>query len=186
MVRRWRGKNTGIRGLFYTYAIFIFSIRLGGEVLSLGFWLHFEASPVSRTSLACRRQFLRPLEARRSASRQSLAWMYWSPYALGTQPQLWFWHGCTGHCMLPIQTKLWFWQGCSGHRLLLEPERKYGFGMDALVTICSWNPNEIMFLARMLWSPYALEPERNCSLGMDALVAVCSWDPNENSRALHP
>ena len=32
---------------------------------------------------------------------------------------------------------LWFRHGCSGHRMLLEHERYYGFGMDALVIVCS-------------------------------------------------
>ena len=50
------------------------------------------------------------------------AWLLWSPYALGTQAELWFGHGC------------------SGHRMLLEHERNYGLGMDALVTVCSWRP----------------------------------------------
>ena len=56
----------------------------GGEVLLRGCWLHFEATPVSRTSLVCHRHFLRPLEARS------------------------------------------------------------GLGMDALVTVCSWNTNGIL------------------------------------------
>ena len=157
MVRCRRSKNTGIRGLFYAYAILIFSIRLGGEVFSLGFWLHFEASPVSRTPLVCRRHFLRPREGRSSASPQRLAWMHWSPYALGTRTESWFWHGC------------------SGHRMLLEPECNYGFGIHALVAVCSWNPNTTMVLAWMHW----LQPERNYDLGMDALVTVCSWNTNE-------
>ena len=55
-----------------------------------------------------------------------LAWMLWSPYALGTRTELWFGHGC------------------SGHRMLLEHERNYGLSMDALVTVCSWNTNGIM------------------------------------------
>ena len=77
--------------------------------------------------------------------------------------------------------------------MLLEPERNYGFGMDALVTVCPWNPNGIMVWAWMLWSLYALgtrtelwfghrcsghrmlvEPERNYVFGLDALVTVCS------------
>ena len=43
--------------------------------------------------------------------------------------------------------------------MLLEHERSYGLGMDALVSV-------IMFL----------EHERSYGLGMDALVTVCSWD----------
>ena len=107
-----------------------------------------------------------------------MAWacMLSSAYALGTRTELWFGHGC------------------SGHRMLLEHERNYGLGMDALVTVCSWNTNGIMVWAWMLWSPYALgtrtelwlghgccgqrmllEHERNYGLGRDALVTVyCS------------
>ena len=107
------------------------------------------------------------------------AWMLWSPYALGTR------------------TRLWFGHGCSGHRMLLEHERDYALGMDALVTVCSWNTNEIMLWAWMLWSPYALgtrtrlwlghgcaghrmllEHERYYDLGMDALVIACSRNTN--------
>ena len=43
------------------------------------------------------------------------AWVLWSPYALGTRTGLWLGHGCCGH------------------RMLLEHERNYGSGMDALV-----------------------------------------------------
>ena len=66
------------------------------------------------------------------------AWMLWSPYALGKRTELWFGHGC------------------SGLRMLLENDRNYGLGMDALVTVCSWNTNGIMVWAWMLWSSYAL------------------------------
>ena len=44
-----------------------------------------------------------------------------------------------------------FWHGCSGNRMLLEYVRDYDFGMDALVTVCSWNTYGIMILAWMLW-----------------------------------
>ena len=66
------------------------------------------------------------------------AWMHLSGYALGTRTELWFGHGC------------------SGRRMLLENERNHGLGMDALVSVCSWNPSAIMVLAWMLWSAYAL------------------------------
>ena len=66
------------------------------------------------------------------------AWMLWSSYALGTGRLLRFGHGC------------------SDHRMLLEHERNYGLGMDALVIVCSWNTNGIMVWACMLWSSYAL------------------------------
>ena len=84
------------------------------------------------------------------------AWMHWSSYALGTR------------------TRLWFGRGCSGHRMLWEHERDYGLGMDALVIVCSWNTNEIMVWAWMLWSAYALGTRTRYGLGMDALVSVCS------------
>ena len=83
------------------------------------------------------------------------AWVLWSPYALGTRMELKFGHGC------------------SGHRMLLEHERNYRLGMDALVSVCSWNTNGIEVWAWILWSPYAL----GC-LGMDALFTVCSWNMN--------
>ena len=75
--------------------------------------------------------------------------------------------------------------------MLREHERYYGLGMDALVSVCSWNTNVIMVLAWMLWSAYALgtrmllwfengcfgqhmlsEHECYYGLGMDALVSV--------------
>ena len=67
------------------------------------------------------------------------AWVLWSPHALETRTLFWFGHGC-----------------CSGHCLLLERERCYGLGMDALVTVCS-NTNIVMVWAGVLWSPHALE-----------------------------
>ena len=47
--------------------------------------------------------------------------------------------------------------------MLLEHERIYALGMDALVTVCFWNTNGIMLWAWMLWSPYALEHERKAN-----------------------
>ena len=40
--------------------------------------------------------------------------------------------------------------------MLLEHERYYGLGMDALRPVCSWNTNVIMVWAWMLGDPYAL------------------------------
>ena len=45
---------------------------------------------------------------------------------------------------------LWFGHGCSETRMLLEHERYYGLGMDALRPVCSWNTNVIMVWAWML------------------------------------
>ena len=163
------------------------------------------------------------------------AWMLWILYALGTRTELWFGHGCSGYCMLlehernyglgmdaldtvcswntnrivvwawmlwilyalGTRTELWFGHGCSGYCMLLEHERNYGLGMDALDTVCSWNTNGIMVWAWMLWILYTLrtrtalrfghgcsgdrmllEHERNYGLGMDALDTVCSWNTN--------
>ena len=57
-----------------------------------------------------------------------------SPYFLGTQTE-------------------WLEHGCSSPRLL-EHERKYGLGMDAPVTVFSWNTNGIRVWAWMSQSPY--------------------------------
>ena len=81
--------------------------------------------------------------------------------------------------------------------MLLEHERYYGLGMDATVTVCSWNMKVIMVWAWVLWSPRALgtrtfswfghegysyrmllEHKRYCGLGMGATVPVCSWNTN--------
>ena len=107
------------------------------------------------------------------------AWMLWSSYAL------------------PTRTEVWFGHGCSGQRMLFQHERKYGLGIDALVTVCSSNTNGSMVWAWMLWSAYALptrtelwfghrcsghrmlfQHERNYGLGVDALVTVCSRNTN--------
>ena len=91
------------------------------------------------------------------------AWMLWSAYALETGTRLWFGHEIMvwawmlwSSYALGTRTRLWFGHGCSGHCMLLEHERDYGLGMDALVIVCSGNTNEIMVWAWMLWSSYAL------------------------------
>ena len=124
------------------------------------------------------------------------AWMLWSPYALGTRIMLWAWMLWSPYA-LATRTNICFGHGCSGHCMLLEHERNYALGMDALVTVCFWNMNGTRLWAWMLWSPYALatrtdicfghgcsghrmllEHERNYALGMDASVTVCSWNTN--------
>ena len=72
----------------------------------------------------------------------------------------WFGHGCSGIALTGTRTELWFGHGCSGELMLLEHERNYGLGMDALVI------------------SHSLRHERNYGLGMDALVSVCSWNTN--------
>ena len=80
-----------------------------------------------------------------------------------------------------------------GDSMLVEHERNYGLGMDALAIVCSWNTHGITVWAWMHGSPYALGKrmelcglgtdhgdsmlllhERNYGLGMDALVTICS------------
>ena len=46
---------------------------------------------------------------------------------------------CKNPGVLQISILQAHWHGCSGERMLLEHERCYGFGMDALVSVCSWN-----------------------------------------------
>ena len=126
------------------------------------------------------------------------AWMLWSAYALGTRTELWVGHGCSAYAS-GTRVQLWFWHGCSGQRMLLEHERNHGFGMDALVSVCSWKTNGIMVLAWMLWSAYALgtrtelwfghgcsgqrmllEDERNYGLGMMLWSAYALGTPTES------
>ena len=61
------------------------------------------------------------------------AWMFLSADALGTPTEIWFGHGC------------------SGQRMLLEHERNYDLGIDALVSVCSGNTNGVM--GECPWSP---------------------------------
>ena len=100
--------------------------------------------------------------------------MLWSPYALGTRNYglgmdalvtvcSWNTNGIMVWACMPwspyaleTRTEFWFRHACSGHRMLLEHERSHGFGMHALVTVCSWNTNGVMVWAWMPWSPYAL------------------------------
>ena len=76
------------------------------------------------------------------------------------------------------RTELWFGHGCFGQRTLLERERSYGLGMDALVSVCFSNTNEIMVWAWMLWSAYALGTRTELWFGHECSVSVCSWNTN--------
>ena len=92
---------------------------------------------------------------------------------------------CSAHA-LETRTELWFGPGCSAQGILLEHERNYGSGMDALLSVYSWNTNGIMVRAWMLCSAYALGKRTelwfghgwNYGWGMDALVSGCSWNTN--------
>ena len=63
----------------------------------------------------------------------------------------WMLDMCKNTGFLQISTLQAYWHGCSRERMLLEHERYYGLGMDALVVVCSWNTNAIMVWAWMLW-----------------------------------
>ena len=58
--------------------------------------------------------------------------------------------------------------------MVLENERYFASGIDALVSVCSWNTNRILVWAWMHWLPMLSEHERNYGLGMDVLVIACS------------
>ena len=110
---------------------------------------------------------------------------------LSWRKSAWFGHGCSvKRDALGTRPELWFGHGCSGQLMLLEHDRNYGLGMDALVSVCSWNTTGILVWAWMLWSADALgtrtelwfghgcsgrrmllEHDRNYGLGMDALVS---------------
>ena len=81
--------------------------------------------------------------------------------------------------------------------MLLEHERNYGLGMDALVIALTGTRTELWFGhgcsgERMLLEhernyglgmdalviSHSLRHERNYGLGMDALVSACSWNTN--------
>ena len=60
--------------------------------------------------------------------------------------------------------------------MLLEHERYYGLGMDALVTVCSRNTS-----VRMQWQNSMLSKHERCyGMGMDALV--CNHMLSEHER----
>ena len=92
----------------------------------------------------------------------------------------WFGHGCSGNRMLLEHERYygaWAWMLSSSSAI--EHERFFGLGMDALVTVCSWNTNVIMGLGHGC-SHHRLHSNTNVmmGLGMDALVTVCSWNTN--------
>ena len=104
------------------------------------------------------------------------AWMLWSAYALGTRREIGLGMDALVSALIKTRTELWFGHGCSGQRMLLKHDGNYGLGMDAPVTLCSWNTNGNMVWAWMLWSAHSSKHERNYGLGTDALVSVCSWN----------
>ena len=59
--------------------------------------------------------------------------------------------------------------------MLLEHERNNGLGMDALVTVCSWNTKGIMVWAWMLLSPYALGTRTELCTNVHLTAKVGVW-----------
>ena len=96
-------------------------------------------------------------------------WMLWSPYALGTRTESWFGHACTGHRMHMIANGIMVWAWMPGPSSALEHERCYGFGMHALVTVCSWNHKGLWFRHGCRRDSMLLEHELHCGLGADAV-----------------
>ena len=72
--------------------------------------------------------------------------------------------GCSGSRVLlekeGYYALICFGYGCFGYRMLSEHERSYGLGMDALVTVCSWNTNDIRLFA----------------FGSAAASGLCCWN----------
>ena len=125
------------------------------------------------------------------------AWMHWLPYALGTRTESWFGHGCLTNrthfrtrtelgmdallITLPrTRTLLWFAHACTGYGMLLEHQRTYCLGMDALLIEVSRTRigTELWFGHGCTGYRMLLEHERNYGLRMEALVTVCSWNTN--------
>ena len=69
------------------------------------------------------------------------------------------WAGCSVHGTQSnlniIMVSAWM----LGDRMLLEHERYYGLGMDALVTMCSWNTNVVLVWTWMRGERRLLEHE---------------------------
>ena len=75
--------------------------------------------------------------------------------------------------------------GCSGNRMLLEHERNYDLGMDALLTVCSWNTNGIIFGHGCSGNCMLLEHERNYDFGMDALGSFRTAGTDSSTPCTH-
>ena len=60
---------------------------------------------------------------------------------------LWFVQMLGRLYVLGSRTLLCFGHGCSGDRMLLQREPYHVLGMDAVVSVCSWNTNLIVLRA---------------------------------------
>ena len=81
-----------------------------------------------------------------------------------------------------------FGLGCAGSRVRLEHQCYYGLGMDALLTVCTWNTNVMMVLATecsenvaVCWglgcgdNQMQIEQGYYHGVGMDAPITGWSW-----------
>ena len=102
-------------------------------------------------------------------------------YGLGMDALVRFGHGCSGQRnnqkMNGIMVGAWmFWSAPS-----FKEEQDYGLGMDAMVSVCSWNTNEIVVIwAWMLWFGHGCSGQRNSGLGRGCsrgtiLMSVWAW-----------
>ena len=69
--------------------------------------------------------------------------------------------------------------------MLLEHERYYGLGMDALIIECSATRMSFWFGHGCYSDRMLLEHKRYYGLGMDATMTVCSWNTNLGTRTLY-
>ena len=83
-------------------------------------------------------------------------------------------YGCSHHQVHSNTNGSTAWAWMLSSSSALEHERYDGFGMDALVTVCSWNMNVILVWTWMLSTSSALEHKHNYGLGMDALNIECT------------
>ena len=62
--------------------------------------------------------------------------------------------------------------------MLLEHKHYYGLGLDALVTVCSWNTSVIVVMGMDALVTMLLEHKRYWGLSIGAPVTACSWNTN--------
>ena len=82
--------------------------------------------------------------------------------------------GCSHHRVHSNTNRSIAWASMLSSSSALEHERYNGLGMDALVTVCSWNRTVTMSWAWMLLSLSAVEHDRYYGLGMDAFIMECN------------
>ena len=71
---------------------------------------------------------------------------------------VWAWMPGLPYALEP-RTLLWFGHACDASRVLLDRERYYGLGMDAVVTVCFWTTNVCSFNGSSYNGPRIPEPK---------------------------